>query len=84
MKLGKALSQRSSEGVSLSLQEYLNQFLKWDGMNPFLSGPRTTLGAKQEEIRGNFEGYSTQAMKANPIVFACMEARRSVSPRNGG
>jgi hypothetical protein len=78
VKFGQALSRRSSEGVSLSLQEYLNQFLKWDGMNPFLSGPRTTLGAKQEEIRGNFEGYAYQAMKANPIVFACMEARRSV------
>jgi len=78
VKLGEALSRRSTEG-NISLQEYLNQILRLNGgLSPFMNAPTTTLGAKQEEIRGNFEGYAYQAMKANPIIFSCMEARRSV------
>lgn len=74
MKLGKALSQRSSEGVSLTLSDFLSQLR----LSPFGNAPRTTLGAKQEEIRGNFEGYSYQAMKDCPVIFSCMEQRRSL------
>lgn len=79
MRLGKALATRSSgEEESTPLSEYLKQILFSNGMFPFGNAPMTTLGAKQEEIRGNFEGYAYQAMKANPIIFACMEARRSL------
>lgn len=80
MRLGKALSRRSAgeDEVSLSLSQYLNQILGSNGMFPFGNAPMTTLGAKQEEIRGNFEGYAYQAMKANPIIFSCMEVRRSL------
>ncbi len=81
MKLSQALTRRPekrSEG--LTLQDYINQILSWNGQSlfPFMNQPTTTLGEKQEEIRGDFEGYAYQAMKANPIVFACMEARRSL------
>lgn len=84
MKLGQALARRStstrSEEPSATLSEYLNQIINWNGLNPFpfMNTPRTTLGAKQEEIRGDFEGYAYQAMKSTPTIFACMEARRSV------
>lgn len=80
MRLGKALATRSTEGegTDLTLSNYLNQILNWNGLLPFMNAPATTLGAKQEEIRGNFEGYSIQALKANPVIFSCMEARRSL------
>lgn len=80
MRLGKALARRSSEGegTDLTLSNYLNQILSWNGLSPLMNAPATTLGAKQEEIRGNFEGYSIQALKANPVIFSCMEARRSL------
>jgi hypothetical protein len=79
MRFGKALSRRSTgEEPSLPLSQYLNEILGSNGMFPFGNAPMTTLGAKQEEIRGNFEGYAYQAMKANPIIFACMETRRSL------
>lgn len=79
MRFGKALTRRSTEGeLSVPLSQYLNQILGSNGMFPFGNAPMTTLGAKQEEIRGNFEGYSIQALKANPVIFACMEARRSL------
>jgi phage portal protein BeeE len=79
MKLGKALTKRSSEGMNLTLSEYLNQIATWSGLGlPFMNTPRTTLGAKQEEIRGSFEGYAYQAMKDCPVIFSCMEARRSL------
>lgn len=81
MRLGKALARRSTEGEGsgdLALSNYLNQILGWNGLSPFMNAPATTLGAKQEEIRGSFEGYAYQAMKANPVIFSCMEQRRSL------
>lgn len=80
MRLGKALARRSTEGgeTDLTLSNYLNQILNWNGLLPFMNAPATTLGAKQEEIRGSFEGYSIQALKANPVIFSCMETRRSL------
>jgi phage portal protein BeeE len=60
--------------VSLSLDEYL-QYFNQGLNNPYFTGPTTTLGQKQEEIRGNFEGYVYGAYRSNGIVFACILAR---------
>ena len=75
MRLGKALVKgetRSEDIITLDdYVKYFNQGLN----NPFFNAPTTTLGQKQEEIRGNFEGHVYGAYKSNGIVFACMLAR---------
>jgi len=43
---------------------------------PLLPTYPSPLSFKQEEIAPGYVGFATQAMMANPIVFACMEYRR--------
>jgi hypothetical protein len=45
-----------------------------------LTGPlrQTMPGSLQEEPDGSFQSYVQQAYYANPVVFACMRARRSL------
>lgn len=75
MKLIQAFGTRSTDSpLSLSLSDYL-QFLQGQWSNPLFNQPVTTLGSKQEEIRGGFESYVQGAYKQNGIVFACMLAR---------
>lgn len=74
MKFIKALQSATRSEDGLTLSDYLQYFSQ--GLNnPFFNQPTTTLGQKQEEIRGNFEGHVHGAYKANGIVFACMLAR---------
>ena len=74
MRLGKALTQRSQ---TFGLQEWIDEYFSFNGLSyPFLRQPITTLGEKQEQIRGNFEGHSYGAFKANGIIFGCMLARQ--------
>jgi phage portal protein BeeE len=41
-----------------------------------LTVPQQTLGFKEEQIQDSYTGYAQYAYRYNPIVFACMEARR--------
>lgn len=57
----------------------VNDYAQWLN-DAGVQGPlRTTLpGQKQEEPDGSFRGYVQQAYYTNPVVFACMRARRSL------
>lgn len=51
------------------------KFFQFGGLSSALTMPTQTLGSKQEEIPGSFEGYVQSAYKANGVVFAVMLAR---------
>ncbi len=60
----------------LSFEEF-QKYFTFNGLQyPLFSNPRQTLGEKQEEIRGDFEGIVHGAYKSNGIIFACMLARQ--------
>lgn len=62
----------------------INDYIEWvkiAGQNYALTGGPfggPQLGAKQEPIDQSLGAYIDRVFKANPIVFGCMEARRSL------
>lgn len=76
-KLWRTLLGRTEERAdpTLSLAEWYEQ-MSYQGLNYLLTG--TTTSADTESIENSFLGYINGLYKSNGIVFACMEARRSI------
>ena len=76
-KLWRSLLGRPEERAdpALSMDDWL-QMMSFQGTNYALTG--TTASADTESIENSFIGYINGLYKSNGIVFACMEARRSV------
>lgn len=76
-KLWRALLGRAEErsDPALSLAQW-NQMMSFQGLNYVMTGTSTSI--KTESIENSFIGYINGLYKSNGIVFACMEARRSV------
>jgi phage portal protein BeeE len=80
-KLWRALSGRSAVAEveradpEISLDDWLNMF-GFGGLNYMLSG--TSASQDREAIENSFIGYVNGLYKTDGVVFACMEARRSL------
>jgi len=74
--LGRAFGLERSSPLPLSFDEWLSYFAYGGNQYPFI--PTQTLGEKQEEPEGTFEGYIQGAYKSNGVVFACMLARMAL------
>lgn len=61
-------------GLPLSWAEYQSYFL-YNGNTYPISGQQSTLGQTQEKPSASFDGYAASIYKANPVVFACSNAR---------
>ncbi len=69
-----AVVERSAD-PEISVEDWLGMF-GFGGLNYALSG--TSVSADTEAIENSFIGYINGLYKTNGIVFACMEARRSL------
>lgn len=76
-RLWRSLLGRSEERAdpTISLVDWYEQ-MTYQGLGYLLSG--TTTSNDTESIENSFLGYIHGLYKSNGIVFACMEARRSV------
>lgn len=79
-KLWRALSGRGTTELEradpeISMDDWLSMF-GFGGLNYMLSG--TSVSQDREAIENSFIGYINGLYKTNGVVFACMEARRSL------
>jgi phage portal protein BeeE len=65
------------DSQSMNFQEWVELF-KYQGNFYPLSSLNQTLRGNREQISSTFTGLTQQVLQSNSVVFACMEARRSI------
>jgi phage portal protein BeeE len=71
----KEVEERDGSYLS-NFQEWVD-FVTYQGTFYPLAGLQQTLKGNREEVGNDFSGLAATAYRSNPVVFACMETRRS-------